>query len=56
VAQDRDDCIVFVNTIMNLRVSCNVRKFLSNFTTDGLSSRVQLHGISNEATGLMAEG
>jgi hypothetical protein len=56
VAQDRDKWIVFVNTIMSLRVSYDVRKFLSNFTTGGLSRRAQLHAVSNEATSLIAEG
>jgi hypothetical protein len=44
LAQDSDQWKALVNTIMNLRVSQNVRKFLSSCTTGGFSRRV--HGVS----------
>jgi hypothetical protein len=46
LGQGRDHCRALVNTIMNLRVSQNVEKFLSCSTTGGFSRRAQLHEVS----------
>jgi hypothetical protein len=44
LAQDRDQCRVLVNTVMNLRVPKKFGKFLSSCTTAGsFSRRAQLH-------------
>jgi hypothetical protein len=45
LAQDRDQCMALVNTLINLRVPQNVGEFLSGCATGGLSRRVQLHGV-----------
>jgi hypothetical protein len=45
-AQDTDQWRALVNTVMNLRFSYSVEKFLSSCTTGGLSRRAQLHGVS----------
>jgi hypothetical protein len=42
LAQDRDRWAL-VNAVMNLRFQENAGKLSSGFTTDGLSSSVQLH-------------
>jgi hypothetical protein len=46
VAQDWDHWRALVNTVMNLRVSLNVTKFLKSRATVGFSRRTQLHGVS----------
>jgi hypothetical protein len=46
LAQNRDQWRVLVNTVMNLRVPCNIMKFLSSCATGGFSRRAQIHGVS----------
>jgi hypothetical protein len=46
LAQDSDQWRVLVNTVMNLWVPYNVGKFFSSCTTDGVSRRAHLHGVS----------
>jgi hypothetical protein len=41
LAQNRNKCRSFVNSVMNLRVSLNSGKISSGFTTGGLSSSAQ---------------
>jgi hypothetical protein len=45
LARDRDQWKALMNTVMNLRVPQNVRKFLSSCPTGGFSRRAQLHGV-----------
>jgi hypothetical protein len=42
LAQDSDQWKVLVNTVMNLRVPKNARKFLSGYTIGSSSRRAQL--------------
>jgi hypothetical protein len=44
LAQNRDQWRARMDTVMNLRVPLNVRKFLSNWVTGGFSRRTQLYG------------
>jgi hypothetical protein len=46
LAQDRDQCMAPVNTVMNLRVPQNVYKFLSSCTTGGFSRTAKLHEVN----------
>jgi hypothetical protein len=46
VAQDRDKWGALVSAVMNLWVQYDTGKLLSGYTTGGLSSSDQLHGVS----------
>jgi hypothetical protein len=46
LAQGRDQRRPLVNTVINLRVPRNARKFLSNCITGGFSRRDQLYEVS----------
>jgi hypothetical protein len=43
LAQDRYQWRALMNTVMNLRIPQNAKKFLSNCTIGGFSRRAQLH-------------
>jgi hypothetical protein len=46
LTQDRDQWWAHVNTVMNLRVSQNIWKFLSSCTTGYFSRRSEVHEVS----------
>jgi hypothetical protein len=46
LAQDSGRGRALVNAVMNLRVPLNAGKLLNGFTTGGLSSSAELHGVS----------
>jgi hypothetical protein len=46
LAQDRNKWMAHVNTVISLRVSWNVGKFLSSWATGGFSRVTQPHGVS----------
>jgi hypothetical protein len=46
LAQDSDQWRALFNTVMNIRVSQTIGKFLSSCATGGFSRRTQLHGVS----------
>jgi hypothetical protein len=46
LAQDIDQWRALVNTVMNLWVPQNIKKFLSSCATGGFSRRPQIHGVS----------
>jgi hypothetical protein len=46
LAEDRDQCTTFVNTVMKFRVPYKVGNFLTSWATVGFSRRSLLHGVS----------
>jgi hypothetical protein len=46
LADDRGQWRTFVNTVKNLRVRQFFRKFLSSWTNDEFSGRIQLHEVN----------
>jgi hypothetical protein len=55
LAQDGDQWRARVNTVINLRVPCIARKFLSRCTIGGFSRRAQLYEVSLASFHLRAE-
>jgi hypothetical protein len=53
--QDKDQWWALVNTVMNLWVSKNVVKLLSNWTAGGFSRRAQLHEVNVKSVHLVFE-
>jgi hypothetical protein len=53
LAQDRDQWRALVNTIMTLRISQNMGKFLSSWATGGFSS-TQHHRVSHSISQLVS--
>jgi hypothetical protein len=47
LALDTDKWWPLVNNVMNHRVPYNAVKFLSGYTTGGLSRKTRLHGVSS---------
>jgi hypothetical protein len=46
LAEDRNQWMAVVNTVMKFRVPLNVGKFWSSCTTGGFSRRAHLHAVS----------